>query len=197
MGMIGSALAYFSDVATSTGNTFTAGMLGLQIMDDGAWNPETWTDTVHRTWEMTNMVPGESEVTNWCMLRETGNVFGNHIEIAFSDNVEPSPPLAPQDMARWLQITAWMYDDVNMVRAITHTTGWDVNSNGILDLDDVVRSTAINAPGGPLDNLTPPHAYTYSNTHMTVAFNGGAGNTCQGATFTLVVTFTLMQSSSQ
>jgi predicted ribosomally synthesized peptide with SipW-like signal peptide len=201
IGMIGSAFAYFQDSDTSETNSFTAGTLGLQIWDDGDWDSDGWADTVDRTWEMSNMVPGTSQVTNFVLLRETGSIPGNHIEIAFTDSIVPAP-LLPQDMAEWLEIDQLQYAYVNLKGALTGTPGWDVNGNGFLDLDDIVRSAALNAPGGPLDNLPPPNLFGglvlgMANMHMTVKFNAGATNDIQGAALTLVVTFTLNQNSSQ
>jgi len=198
IGMMGSVFAYFEDSAVSNTNSFKTGTTGLQIWDDGNWDPDGFADTVDRTWEMTNMVPGITQVTNWIMLQETGTLNGNHIEISFSNSIEPSPPLIPQDMAEWLEITSWQYNYSDLFVNLTSIPGWDVNGNGFLDLDDVERSAAINAPGGPLDNLSAPRTVGgYSNMHMTIKFNSGATNDVQGATLTLVVTFTLEQSSTQ
>jgi predicted ribosomally synthesized peptide with SipW-like signal peptide len=197
VGMMGSAFAYFQDSAASATNSFTAGTLGLQIWDNGWWDPDDWADTVDRTWEMANMVPGQSQVTNFVLLRETGTINGNHIEIAFSDSIVPVS-LLPRDMAEWLEVDQLQYAYVNLKGALMGTPGWDVNGNGFLDLDDVVRSPALIVPGGPLDNLPAPHSVGgMANMSMTVKFNAGATNDVQGATLTLVVTFTLEQSASQ
>jgi spore coat-associated protein N len=204
IGMTGSAFAYFTDVATSTGNTFTAGTLAkLQISDSGRWDPDGWATTVDHTWEMSTlangpMIPGVSEVTNNAQIQELGGTIpSNHIEIALTDNIIPTT-LLPQALGQWLEVTQMMYADVNLFKTIKNTIGWDVNNNGFLDLDDIVRSLSVNAPGGPLDNLPPPHVLGgMASLSMTVAFNAGAPNSIQGATLTLVVTFTLNQSASQ
>jgi predicted ribosomally synthesized peptide with SipW-like signal peptide len=201
IGMIGSAFAYFEDSAVSQANTFTAGTMGLQIWDNGWWDPDGWASTVDRTWEMTNMVPGQSQITNFVLLRETGSIPGNHIEIAFSDSVVPGSFL-PQDMAEWLEIDQLQYAYINLKDSLKLVPGWDINGNGFLDLDDVVRSAPLNAAGGPLDNLPPPNslgglAGGMANMHMTIKFNAGATSDIGGATLTLVVTVTLNQSASQ
>jgi spore coat-associated protein N len=197
IGMMASTFAYFTDVETSTGNTFTAGTMGLQIWDDGSWDPDDWGHGVDRTWEMFNMQPGASQVTNFVMVRETGSATGDHIEIAFTDSITPSN-LQPQDMARWLEVTQLQYTYINLKDAITSVAGWDVNHNGFLDLDDIVRSVPINAVAGPLDNLPAPHIVgNMASLHMTVKFNSGAINNIQGAALTLEVAFNLEQVASQ
>lgn len=204
VGLMGSAFAYFTDVATSTGNTFTAGIFPtLQIWSGGTWDPQDWASTVEHTWEMSSlangpMIPGVSEVTDNAQIREVGgNIPSNHIEIAFSDSILPTT-LQPQDLAQWLDVTQMMYSSVNLLSAIKNTPGWDVNNNGVLDLDDLVRSVNVNAPGGPLDNLPPPHLVGgMASLAMTVDFAAGAPNNVQGASLTLVVTFTLEQVASQ
>lgn len=70
VGIVGAgAFAYFSDVETSSGNTFTAGTLDMQIANS---NP-TWSDGVIATWQSPlNWAPGEV-VTATLSLRNIGN----------------------------------------------------------------------------------------------------------------------------
>lgn len=204
LGLMGSAFAYFTDVVTSTGNTFTAGTLpDLLILDSGTWDPDGFANSVDHTWEMSIlfngvMIPGTSEVTNNVLLQEVGgNIPANHVEVAFTDSISPNT-LLPQALGKWLHVTQWMYGSYNMLNRITATPGWDVNGNGFIDLDDLVRSVPINAAGGPLDNLpTPVQLGIFASMSMTIAFDAGATNDVQGATLTMVVTFSLMQSASQ
>ena len=57
-GMVGSSFAYFTDVETSTGNTFTAGTLELKLRDGG----QEWSDGITvAEWTLSNMAPGVPE----------------------------------------------------------------------------------------------------------------------------------------
>ena len=196
LGLMGGTFAYFQETQTSTSNTFTAGTLLMEISDDGTWDPDGWGTIVDRTWEMTNMVPGISEVTNHASIQEIGTLDGDHVEIVFSATIVPGT-LLPQDMAEWLEVTAMTYGSTSLFNDVKATTGWDVNSNGFLDLDDLMRSGPVIASGGPLDDLTAPHTVGFISLSMTIRFNEGATDDVQGATLTMVVSFILNQHSSQ
>jgi spore coat-associated protein N len=211
-GMVGSTLAYFTDVETSTGNTFTAGTLDLQIKDNSMWDPDPWGDGVDQTWVMANMIPGVSTVTNYVALRNTGSIAEDHVEISFDNAIDEqtappgsnpvesdsNPASEARDLAEWLQVTSMLYSGIDLKTVIEATPGYDVNSNGWLDLDDLARSPAIIADGGPLDNLTPPRLTGgEASLHMTVKFNAGATNDIQGDTLITTVYFTLNQVASQ
>ena len=64
---VGATRAYFSDTETSSGNTFSAGTLDLQV--DGKDDP----NVVHVT--MSNMKPGDSASYSWT-LSNTGSLSG-------------------------------------------------------------------------------------------------------------------------
>ena len=73
----GSIYAYFSDVETSTGNTFTAGTLDLIVSDDDPL-------TVH--FEVTDTYGGASGSDDW-LLRNDGSIAGS-LDITFSSIVD-------------------------------------------------------------------------------------------------------------
>jgi hypothetical protein len=213
--MVGGSFAYFTDTDTSFGNTFTAGMMGLEIRDNGTYDSDPWGDGVDKTWVMDLMVPGESQVTNFIGLREIGTVPGDHVEISFANTIDEqtappglnpvesdtNPNSAAGDLAEWLEVTSMLFCDVNLEWEITGpdlTPGWDFNGNGWLDLDDLANSPEINAVNGPLDNLPPPHLIGGEGSlHMTVKFHVGATNDIQGDILTTVVSLTLNQHASQ
>ena len=214
-GMVGSSFAYFTDVETSTGNTFTAGTLGLEIKDDSTWDPDPWGDGVDQTWKMDLMEPGVSFVTNYVAMREVGSIPGDHIEISFSSTIDEqtdppgfnpvetdsNPVSETEDLAKWLEVMSMLYSSNDLKWEITgpgFTPGWDINGNGWLDLDDLARSPAIIADHGPLDDLNPPHLTGgEASFHMTVMFHAEATNDIQGDILTTIVSFTLNQHSSQ
>ena len=58
IGMVGAGTwAYFSDTETSTGNTFTAGTLNLELTD----TVEDGTDGETLTWVFTDLYPGDTD----------------------------------------------------------------------------------------------------------------------------------------
>jgi spore coat-associated protein N len=204
VGIAGSALAYFTDVETSTGNTFKAGTLDLKISDDNEYPPKD--GGVSATWHMDNMVPGDS-MTEPCSVEliNTGSIAGDHVEISFSNEINDQPDVpsdtnphsTPGEMARWLQILSMTYYHATFVNS--HPTSGhaivDANHNGFIDLEDVTLPENSDA----LDDLLapPPNSGgTYSFT-MNLLFNAGATNDIQGDTLTTTVTFTLNQVASQ
>lgn len=58
-------LAYFTDTATSTANTFTAGTLTLEVSNDGT----TWSDAVTGSLSGSNLVPGTTYYTGDIQVR--------------------------------------------------------------------------------------------------------------------------------
>jgi hypothetical protein len=139
----------------------------LEIRDHSQTDPDDWGNGVDKTWVMSNMVPGVSWVADYIGLRNVGSVPENHVEISFSNTIdeETDPPgvnpvesdsnpmSVASDLAKWLQVMTMVFTDIDLKMVIEGTPGYDVNGNGWLDLDDLARSPAIIAEGGPLDNL--------------------------------------------
>jgi len=71
----GLTLAYFSDVGTSTTNTFAAGTFNLELTD----NNQGPADTVDTTWNSTSMAPGTNPVTATLDFQNSGTVAGDHL----------------------------------------------------------------------------------------------------------------------
>lgn len=69
---IGGTMAYFSDTEKSTGNTFTAGTLDLKTND---------ADGTTGTFNVLNMIPGDSETTGTVKLKNMGTVNADHVRI--------------------------------------------------------------------------------------------------------------------
>jgi spore coat-associated protein N len=207
VGIVGSSLAYFTDVETSTGNTFTAGTLDLQIRDNGIIDPDPWGNGVDLTWVMNNMVPGGNSVTNHVFLRNVGSIPGDHVEISFSNDIDETtnpvdsdtnPASEPEDLAKWLEIDAMTYAIYNLKTNVKNTPGWDVNGNGWLDLDDVARSPNVIAEHGPLDDLVSPNDVGgEASFSMSLLFRPEASNDIQGDILITTVSFTLNQDASQ
>ena len=215
LGMVGSSFAYFTDMETSKANTFTMGTLDLEIRDNVALDPDGWEDGLNQTWTMGPIEPGISYVTNDLTLREVGTIAGNHVEITFDSAIDEqtappgvnplvtdsNPVSLAQDLGKWLEVTSMLYSSDDLIWRITgldFTPGWDVNGNGWLDLDDLVRSPAITADHGPLDDLLPPNLTGGEGSfYMTVVFRTEATSDVSGDVLTTVVSFTLNHNASQ
>lgn len=190
--------AWFQDAERSTGNNFRAGTLDLKVSD----GDEGFGEGVTATWSMTKMIPGVTYLKPFSVtLQNSGTIAANHVEISFSHSLNELPQVEsdtkhnslPGEMARWIEITAMTYDNVNLFNTLI-----DVNENEFLDLEDI--TLGVNSmEGGHLDNLLAPPPNTNGSRTLTMAlkFNAGATNDIQGDTLTTTVTFTLNQQSSQ
>ena len=92
------SLAYFSDVETSTGNTFTAGTLDLKVED---MNGNLVDEPLDLYWPafINNMKPGDSAYW-WIDVSNTGTIDGrltlSFLEFAENAGVDYEPELALQ-----------------------------------------------------------------------------------------------------
>jgi spore coat-associated protein N len=86
--IVGVTRAYFSDTETSTGNTFTAGTLDLELTD---WS-EDGTQGEAGTFQFSNMAPGDKEGEPM-VLRNTGNLNGyidlSNIVVTNTEGINP------------------------------------------------------------------------------------------------------------
>lgn len=195
VGMVGAgALAYFSDVETSSGNSFTAGTLDLVVTTSGVCS-DVGKVTVNENGDgindnvvFANLAPGDSGSITWT-LTNTGSLPGkiliNQTLTNDSDGINTEPELLVD-----ADLTVGELDN-NMVLVSTGTldgvpfewspwTGWmsDITSHPIVDNIDGTRVL----PAGKVLVLT----YSWS-IPTTVE------NIIQGDTFTANFTFTLAQ----
>jgi len=212
IGLMGSSFAYFSDVETSTGNTFTAGTLDLKIKDGG----QAWSDGITvAEWTLSDMAPGVPEDFGSIDLRNDGTIAASHVEIGCSysviegdpvgdpDNVDTS--LSPDDFAKYLEITKFhYYNDTWSIKYENGTyTIFGIADEGaawrIDNADGVSGISLADLKYDPLDDLPSPGVNGFGTSHfeMTVKFRADAGNDLQGDTLNLTMTFTLNQDSSQ
>ena len=219
-------LAYFSDVETSTGNTFTAGTLDLKTQD-----PFTgyWVDGgVSATWSLSNMVPDSPETFGQVELRKVGSIAADHLAITCSYTVNDFPDVEsdtdkdtashPAQFAKYMEITrmnylddTWYYDLLSgqkykKVNGDWETDGvpqleWQVEDKAGVDED----GNSIPADGvitlydfnqDPLDDLTPPDG-SDTQFEMKLKLNSNADNDIQGDTLTATIIFTLNQHPDQ
>jgi len=215
--VIGGTFAYFSDVETSNGNVFTAGTLDLKTND---------ADGVTATWVLADMAPGGASVTGSMVLKNTGTVAGDHVEISVVNTPIENAINEPEcvayggtwtgtcsvtfldgvagrnDIDKKLKITAMTYTGTSLIPADLNTicggVAYDANQNGYLDLDDL-EAASWTGEGCQLDNLAIPDTggATPKTFSMTVQLDSSTDNNYQTDQNTMVITFVLNQDSTQ
>jgi len=107
--IVGATGAFFTDTASSTGNTFAAGTLGLQLSNNTNGSGG-YADTVASSWNFNGMAPGgePSEDTVW--LKNTGVIDAQSIGIAMAN---ASGTYA--NIARQMRITKMTLDGKNLL----------------------------------------------------------------------------------
>lgn len=173
----GVTYAFFSDTATSTGNTFSAGTLDLKLSDLN----ESVLDTISASWTGSDMAPGGSAVSGTVQLRNTGTVLANHAEVQAANTCTD----VSGDMDEYLEITSLSYDGGSILGALA-----DSNLNTYKDLNDL---TVVNALDGlALADLNINHPFV-----MGVRLHSSTPDAYQGESCTSDLTFTLNQDTTQ
>ncbi len=116
VGVVGAGtFAYFSDTETSSGNTFTAGILDLEL-DDNNEDLGRGYDFVTDTWILGDMKPGVHFREETLSIHNKGNVVGDHLEISTSNTVTGAG--VPTDMDEYLEIAEMGYHPYWMANVI-------------------------------------------------------------------------------
>jgi predicted ribosomally synthesized peptide with SipW-like signal peptide len=202
LGLVGAGtMAYFSDTETSTGNTFTAGTLNLQLDDPD----EEDANGVTASWLNTNMAPGDS-VSGWVDVVNAGTLTADHVEISFANTVTnvvtPAEIGADDtDISDSIQVTTMTYSSGGSLVDFLAITG-GVFDNATIEAADTNNSDTITLDeldGVTLDDVTPAPAANGGEErfNMTIQLLPGTGNGNQGDSVTTVITFTLNQDASQ
>jgi predicted ribosomally synthesized peptide with SipW-like signal peptide len=198
VGAVGSSLAYFTDVETSTGNTFVAGTLDVKIRVDGG----DYGDDAGPEWGLTNLGAGSNLHSRSWEFKNMGSLPINHMEmtcsfsvIEDSPNLDPDPdpntPAHPELMARFFTITdltvrRYQGNDVDILSYLV-----DTNGNGVPDLEDLRQAGIDNVMVVP-----DPLGVGFTVVEMTLEFSPLAGNDVQGDTLVVDFVFTFNQHSS-
>ena len=220
---IGGTIAYFSDVESSKGNTFSAGILDLKIRDQD----EFYGDGVTATWTASDVKPGNEYkfLVPFVQLTKTyGSIDADHLEIACNYSVIEEEPCIesdtdcntdehPDEMAKEMLITRCVYkENANCIDCLTgqRHVGYDpingVCAGDVLETRDDWKIEDQNGDGkvsfydlksDELDNLPPVPNLWIPQFEMSVKFAETAGNDFQGDTFDLTMIFTLNQDASQ
>ncbi|AKB21135.1 TasA family protein [Methanosarcina sp. WH1] len=193
--------AAYTDVETSSGNTFTAGTMDLYMTDNGP--------IIDSEWTLTNMIPGTSYKPGELNLYNKGTTDADHVEITFSTvcrdpgydagtNEESDTLDGANGMDSYLRVDSMAYspyggnpeslvfNGISKVSSIT-----DKNGNGFIDLADLNGLT--------LDDLLPPgpNMENPRDFDMQVSFDINAPNDYQGDECILTMQFELNQNPSQ
>jgi predicted ribosomally synthesized peptide with SipW-like signal peptide len=189
---ISGTVAYFYDVETSAGNTFSAGTMDLKTID---WDELTWRDGVTATWKAIDMKPGDEFpfTIEFVGLGRRGTITPDHLEItcdySINENgcLEPETNCAnsPDDIAKQMIIIGFLYAGGDYLPSIT-----DVDGDGKKTFYDLKQAKVDNLP-------IPPVANGANFFRLSVKFNELAGNDFQGDTFDLTMIFKLNQDASQ
>jgi len=205
LGVMGAGIAYFSDVEESTGNTFTAGTLSMQIADnDEGWNDGT---PVTASWQSpTGWAPGETITTDKIRLKNTGN-----IDILYLFTTYHTYSFTGADLAQVIEVVEyWEYIPGH---------GWIQNIGGTQKLEELVGDNAapltlkelIDASWsgdttwmdyctGSGYDITPGPAIIVGGiyeTYLKLKFQETAGNAYQGATCSFDIQYDAVQDTSQ
>lgn len=178
----GVTLAYFSDTVTSTGNTFTTGILDLNL--DG-------NNTNVVKFEVTNMKPGDSETRTW-EINNVGNMNGyldlHNLIQTHEPGISTEQELTVED------------PDVGTLGSLLNVELFiDINNNGVLDgVDTSIYSGAMEGLLTDYDLDLQLDAGTSNYLTMTVSWpptdNDNAG---QGDTAEFDMVFELGQTTTQ
>ncbi len=192
----GGVFASFIDTETSTGNTFAAGTMDLQIRDGGPWGDSGPAGgPADAEWTLTCMKPGDGR-SGSVDLKNVGCIEADHLEIAvdFTLTDPPGPESDTQENTPADHMADFMLiEDMEYVHdgAITDCAALLTDNDG--DGPDLLE---LKQQG--LDDLSPPpDDVGDERVTMYLVFSPDAGNDFQGDTLNMTLTFTLNQDSSQ
>jgi len=191
VGLVGGAFAYFSDTETSTGNTFTAGTMDLQISKDGGVN---WYNDNTMTWSApTGWAPGDTTtlIVDIKNMGTTGALIGG----VGGSNLYNPDGLANVINITELDATEYGYGDWMGAPVSGY---WDtVFGDGVapLTLKEFVNSTfsAKFFEGWPplTTDYLDPNGSESKRIKITFEFDPDAGNEYQGKTATFDLDFSI------
>jgi predicted ribosomally synthesized peptide with SipW-like signal peptide len=175
LAVAGVTMATWSDTVTSRANVYRAGVLDLRVLDvpNLAWVQ----GPVSATWSASNMYPGQELNHGSISFKDAGGVKGSALDIKVANDCSVA------GMDEYIEITRMDYENSSSHDMLLDGLLWDVNANGLKDLDDLEQLGVVGLP-------TPG---TSGILIMDFRFNEGAGNEFQGGKVTAEFTFTLLQ----
>lgn len=195
--------SYFSDIAKSTGNTFTAGTLDIQL-----WG-SSWQDDVVGTWvSPTNWAPGESlEATLY--MKNFGSIGVTHIGVKV-DNLGGTGLADAVLLTKFVYTEYWDYgaDTPGTTRQEYDITGWvisliDANTDGKGSLSEFItwcETYSLKFFEGPWESGEPylkPNGANEQYLILGFTFDPDAENEYQGLTASFDLAILAAQSYEQ
>ena len=136
--VVGGTMSYFSDTATSTGNTFTSGTMDLKLSNDN----NNYGDDVTETWNVSNMVPGGTPYVSTLYMKNTGSVDADYLKFVTKDT-----NMSPSTMDYQVRITKLEYAGKSL---LTGGAGADLSNYVAPTYCDV----KVNLPGGTYHTIS-------------------------------------------
>jgi len=178
-------LAYFSDIETSTGNTFTAGTLDLKV--DGA-------DTNVVKWTVTNFAPGGQQIRVFALKNEgsmTGYLDIENIVVTENENTRIEPEIEGGDTT----------DAVGELGSVVSINLFiDQNGNGWYDTGDVYiqpNTVIASLPSNYNQNIPIAPGQTIYIASQVNWWSSSSDNLAQSDSLTLDLKFELGQTVGQ
>ena len=170
--------SYFSDTATSTGNTFTAGTYDIKLYDG------EWKDTVSGTWSISDWAPGQNYSAK-LYIKNAGTlkVVTMSIKPNVLTNSDPNNPLSEK-------IIILNFTVAKPGKVMSHMESWMEgvfgDGDGTFTLQEFYESSYWFYTG-PEDGAIDPGAQGWIE--FVFMFDKDAGNEYQGdsCTFTLTI----------
>lgn len=206
----GATWSYFSDTATSSSNTFSAGTMDLRLTDDD----QTALNNVNSSFEGSNLYPGAVIPEQTLIVRNNGTIDGDHLDLTVTLNPVDA------DLADYIYLTDANFGtrfgggsgggvSVNMLAVLlggsdTDYMLYDGDTGGALGSIDTSGDGEISlqelADAGRI-RISPlaEDEGIAAGTEATLWFNAEVGTdlTTQGETVNATYTFELHQDSSQ
>jgi len=213
IGILGFALglgtySYFFDTAESTGNTFTAGTLDLQVRD----SDEGWGNAVSGTWSTpTDWAPGEY-FEAWIEMKNVGSIGVTHIRVrgnnldgttGFADHIFLTTVIYSEYWDYSANAPGTTRNEYNMTDTIVQYYGMDTNSDGKITLNEFItwcETYSMLFFEGPWNSGEPylhPGGAKPQILKLGFIFDPQADNTYQGATASFDLTIWAGQSYEQ
>jgi|WetSurMetagenome_2_1015567.scaffolds.fasta_scaffold296488_2 spore coat-associated protein N len=175
IGTVKNTWAYYSDIETSSGNTFASGTLELKTNN---------TDGVTQTLYVTGLKPNNSVGPSTITLQNNGTSVGSTLDIALSYVESDASPntvnMSADAAAAVIEVTTLTYNGASLLSNIT-----DSNNNGYKDIQDFKNAGLTGLAG-----LTVSQSKDFV---ITIKMRDGINNDFQGDGVDITLTFTLRQ----
>ncbi len=136
--------AYFSDTASSTGNTFTSGTIDMVLSD----SDEAFSQGVTATWSSpANWAPGQ-EVDATINMKNMGSIAAKKVFADWNNLTDPD------GLASKIQVTWWSDSTYSSYNSVPDFLVYDQNGDGQLSLYELVNGDAFYPGSVPVYEAT-------------------------------------------